>query len=590
MDKAFANVTRSDTYSLRPGLRAILQNSGKWAQMEEFSVSRGPRFSPRICCIAVAVAFVMITADADAQNLGSAPSSAVDVTPVYTAFKLPPLKDTAAGGLVSVLSTTQVGMRAKMLGLTGQSGVDAWSGVENVLGSRVSSAPAAAVEFSGRTASELNALLSSGATAVAVTSSTLSVDQPILLQRDGVTLDLRRAVLTSNGTQPYMLRVAHSRSARVVGGQLAGGNSGVLVEGCDGTQVDGLEIRNLRGFGIVVTGSKNVEVTRNRISGVAEAGIFIHGGTTASAISENVLRSNLGHSNITAGIVVSDREVNVAADPQAIFGPDGYWVVSQPITGRLNPPHDNVIAFNDVRLNASSGIYVDGGVRNVIVSNVIDGNSKEGLCLDNGSTANVVASNVVQHNGNRWGEPDWVLARDYVLNYGRLADGTAAAKVPGISIDNAMYNIVFSNSVSHNFGGGIKMVRTGYFNVLGVNTIFSNNDGASSTFHFFGIELGAATGDSSSGELDFTPSRGNIVFSNAIRGSHYSGIFFAGGSDQNDVFDNVIMDSQAWALESVAVMANHTLNNLTNLPSRNVGSGLDPVLLQLGQPRVDGTY
>jgi parallel beta-helix repeat protein len=67
-------------------------------------------------------------------------------------------------------------------------------------------------------------------------------------------------------------------------------------------------------------------------------------------------------------------------------------------------------------------------------------------------------------------------------------------------------------------------------------------------FIFFGIELGAASG--SSPELDFTPSRGNIVFSNTIRGSHYSGIFFDDGSDTNNVLNNVVLDATFWALES----------------------------------------
>jgi hypothetical protein len=132
-------------------------------------------------------------------------------------------------------------------------------------------------------------------------------------------------------------------------------------------------------------------------------------------------------------------------------------------------------------------------------------------------------------------------------------------------------------------------VRTATLNLLGLNTLFSNNDGASDYFHFFGIELGAAPGDAASSELDFTPSRGNLIFSNVVRGSHYSGIFFAAGSDENQVLDNTILDALSWALESVEVMPNHPLNNLTNLPSRNMGSGLDPALLETGQPVLDPT-
>jgi hypothetical protein len=44
------------------------------------------------------------------------------------------------------------------------------------------------------------------------------------------------------------------------------------------------------------------------------------------------------------------------------------------------------------------------------------------------------------------------------------------------------------------------------------------------------------------------------------------------------------MDATNWALESATQMNNITLNNLTNLPSRNIGSGLDPALIGLGQP------
>jgi parallel beta-helix repeat protein len=288
---------------------------------------------------------------------------------------------------------------------------------------------------------------------------------------------------------------------------------------------------------------------------------------------------------MAAGIVISDREVDLAADPRAIYGSDGYWVVSQPLLSRLRPPHDNVLAWNYVAGNLSSGIYLDGGVRNVIVGNTVQDNAKEGVCFDNGSAGNVLVSNSIRSNGDRWGQSDAVLALDYADAAGRLPDGTAAQKVPGVSLDNAVYNLVFANEVSFNYGGGIKIVRTGFFNLIGMNTILKNNEGASPLFHFFGIELGATPGDSSSDELDFTPSSGNLVFSNVIRGDHYSGIFFDTGSDQNDVLDNVILDATQWGLEAVQPSTNLTLNNLTNLPSRNIGPGLDPALLGIGVPK-----
>src|SRR5581483_3239564 len=145
-------------------------------------------------------------------------------------------------------------------------------------------------------------------------------------------------------------------------------------------------------------------------------------------------------------------------------------------------------------------------------------------------------------------------------------------------LDNAMYNIIFQNTVESNYGGGIKLVRTGLFNLIGLNTLVSNAAGSSDQFHFFGIELGAAPGDLTTRELDITPSRGNVVFSNMIRGPHYAGIYFGMNSDHNEVFDNVIIGTTKWGLESVSEMFNNTINNLTVLPSRNISPGLDPNL------------
>jgi parallel beta-helix repeat protein len=398
-----------------------------------------------------------------------------------------------------------------------------------------------------------------------------------------VTLDLGAAQLTPSGAVPYMLRVEHAVNVTVLGGDFSGGDSAVLVSFADGARVQEVTARGLSGDGIVITNSKNVLALRNTVTGCGGAGILLHR-SSGSVIARNEIDGGKGHANLEAGIVITDREVDLAANPRAVFGPDGYWVVEQPITTRLKPPHDNAIALNRVAFNAAGGIYVDGGVRNAILSNTIEGNAKEGLCLDNGSAANAVAYNTIRHNGKRWGEPDWVLAKDYVLAGGRLADGTPAEKVPGISLDNAIYNVIFANDVMHNYGGGIKIVRTGYFNSIGMNTVWSNNDGAGPVYHFFGIELGAASPDEQSPELDFTPSRGNLVFSNPIRGNHHSGIFFAAGSDRNDVFDNVIFDALYWALESYEPMENASLNNLTNLPSRNIASGLDPALAGPQQP------
>jgi parallel beta-helix repeat protein len=253
----------------------------------------------------------------------------------------------------------------------------------------------------------------------------------------------------------------------------------------------------------------------------------------------------------------------------------------------MRGPRDVVLAFNRIAHNGAAGIYADGAIGAVLTGNVIEGNAKEGICLDNGSTASVVAYNLVRLNGKRWGKSDAELQLDFVLGSGRLADGSAVAKTPGISLDNALYNIVYGNHVDRNFGGGIKLVRTAFFNLVGLNVLTDNNEGASERFHFFAIELGAARADAPVSDLDFAPSRGNVVFANTMRGPHYAGIFFGAGSDENDAFDNAIFGATDWALEQPRTQPNRTLNNLTNLPSRNIDSGLDPKILPLAKGRYD---
>ena len=220
--------------------------------------------------------------------------------------------------------------------------------------------------------------------------------------------------------------------------------------------------------------------------------------------------------------------------------------------------------------NRGSGIYSDGAILNYYVYNTVENNGKEGVCFDFGSTGNMFLRNRVAGNGSRTGHSDPELERDYVLRFGRMSDGTARAKVPGVSLDNALYNMLLHNTVRGNFGGGIKIVRSGFFNVIGDNVIEDNNRGKNDTFHFFGVELGTAPAENELKDSDICPSIGNIVVQNSIRGNHYSGIFFGEGCVQNDVRRNKITGASPFAMESVREQENHFARNVSDAPSVNV--------------------
>lgn len=511
----------------------------------------------------------------------ASPAETLGEHAVATEFRLPPLRDRPTDTLRAQLSGLQVMERATQLGVSAASSTEAWQSAQGRWKAAMQPVPAPVhvVVFSGSSASALNALLRQATVAaVSVSSAVLQLDVPIEIARAGVVLDLGSAHLQPTAAMPYLLRIEGAQGVTVQGGVLSGGRTGVLVSRSRDVALRGMTLDGLGGGGIVLVDTRDSLVRDNTLRHLHAAPVLLAGDTTGAVVTGNEIADNLGPSNWHAGVVLTDRPADLAADPGNLFSADGFWVRPQPMAERTHVPQNNVIAYNHIAGNSSSGVYSDGSVRNVIVGNRIEGNSKEGLCLDDGSSADVVAWNTFRGNGQRWGKSDADLRNDFVLSAGKLPDGTSAAKLPAVSLDNAAFNEVVFNEFNGNFGGGVKMVRTGLYNLVGLNLLVDNNEGHSERFHFFGIELGAASADAPSPELDFGPSRGNIVFGNTVRGTHYAGIFFAPGSDNNDVFDNSIFGAAQWAMESARPEANTTLNNFTNLHSRNVSAGLSPEL------------
>ena len=543
--------------------------------------------------LATLLASVCLARQARPQNFGLPPASGTGARDLAASYKLPPPRDGPGSGLAAQLDKLQVGQRARALRLDGRSAYNAWVAADGLLAAARArsdaAAPAAMQVFTGTRASELNAVLRDPAVrAVKLSSLALVVDEAVVLRREGFWLDLGTTELRAAKDGPrFLLRVENSSGVVVSGGAFVGGQWGVLVDRSRDVTLRGGRYDGLPGGGVVLTNAPGVVLARASLTRIGGAAVLLHGDTVGGVLLDNEIAGNLGSSNWHAGIVLSDRNGPVADDPRSILNPDGYGVREQPMPTRLHPPRRNVLAFNRVAFNASSGIYSDGGVESVIFDNLVEGNAKEGVCLDNGSSANVLAMNVIRANGKRWGKTDAELRLDFVDGLGRLPDGSSPAKTPGVSLDNSLYNIVYANQIERNFGGGVKMVRTAFCNLVGLNTIIDDNEGANDRFHFFGVECGAAKADVAVADLDFTPCRGNVVFGNVIRGPHYAGIFFGAGSTDNDVFDNSIFGATAWAMEQVQPQPNASLNNLTNLPSRNIGAGIDAALLDLTRGRTD---
>jgi parallel beta-helix repeat protein len=509
--------------------------------------------------IAVALAAAVGCSSDDTPRVGAAdvaedPQDLIHAVSLRDQYQLPPMRDTVGEEIGRVARVTQVFQRAEMLDLDAGTAHAAWSSAAETVATSRGALPALLqqplrrLEFEGRRLSELGELVdSAGSAHITVVGRKLLADAPLTITGRDVVIDFAGAIVEAGPAPPtWVIELRGAQNVAVTNADIRGGTNGILVHGASDVVVEGNGIRGLEQNGIVVSGGSSTTVRDNRLHGLHRAGIMLHGGVTNSLIEGNVIRDLLGHSNWHPGILITGRNSDVAADPEAF---NRYSVADELIVERLQNPYRNVILGNVVRNGLGSGIYNDGSIANLILANRIEANAKEGICLDNGATSNVVAGNTVTGNGNRWGQPDEVLANDYVLHEGRAPDGTAIAKLPGISVDNAVYNEIYGNEIYGNWGGGIKMVRTSLFNVIANNTLTDNNLGRSARFHYFGIELGAAVADEPVRDLDFIGSSGNIIVANVIRGSHHFGIFIPPESIQNEIIDNNIEGAEAHAIE-----------------------------------------
>jgi parallel beta-helix repeat protein len=288
------------------------------------------------------------------QTSGIPAEISVDPTDIFTQFQLPSYEDSPGTRVGDLATPLRAVRRARVLGLTSKSVVAAWNGAAAMLRSAtpeiaVSDPPLASVVFSGSAASALNQVVAqSSVSTIRVVSPSLLIDTPIQIQRSGLTLDLGRTQMIGANPQPYMVRIENVSNVTVNGGRFESGDSAILVNGSYGVLIEDAVIAGLRGAGIIVTGSTHVTIENNHVSGVGLCGIMIHRGSSQAVVRNNAITGGKGFSNMMAGIVVTDREVDLSSNPRAILGPDGYWVVQQDISQLLHPPSDILLVANRV--------------------------------------------------------------------------------------------------------------------------------------------------------------------------------------------------------------------------------------------------
>jgi parallel beta-helix repeat protein len=338
--------------------------------------------------------------------------------------------------------------------------------------------------------------------------------------------------------------------------------------------VNNLQVANCKFNGLgqkpicIVGESQYFKIDSNDFGGNFAGGIYVSGNIGYGIIENNNIHDNYGTSNWMAGIVLTNVESTEPMNIWETFDEAHHFPQKEDLYSQVKAPHNILIENNEVCDNNASGIYSDGAYNCFVVNNDVIRNDKEGICLDYGTIGFYLCHNLFDGNGCRARQTDEDLSMDFVLDAGRMDDGSAKSKLPGVSLDNTAYNILENNIVINNYGGGIKMVRTTIRTLIYENIIKDNNKGQNDSFHFFGIELGSAIADVEASDMDFTPDYENIICRNTISGNHYSGIFVGDEGYVNDIFDNVIMESQMFAIEDISLRFNSIVNNVSDADNR----------------------
>lgn len=417
-----------------------------------------------------------------------------------------------------------------------------------------------AVEFNGTKASELNAFLQDcSEKTVNIMAKELVLDETINVPAN-VSLVGHDTTVKGDVDLMYAMKLEDVNNVSISDLIFSGGyRFGIYIINSRNVLVWNNQITNAGTKALCVMGKNEyIHVVNNMATDNMDGAFLFNGDIAHCIIQGNSIYQNMGAGNMSAGIVLSGIPVQNLYDtnnPEA----DVY------LFEVLEAPHDIVIKNNLVQGNHSSGIYSYAGYKNYIIDNSIEDNEKEGLCLDYGTIGTYVADNNIYRNGNRDRQTDEDLVRDFIAEIGRMEDGTSKAKLPGMSLDNAAYNIVMANNVSCNYGSGIKMVRSGYRNLLFGNIIKDNNVGRNDFCFGYGIELGfARKPDVPVKGLDFTADYENIIARNTISGAHYSGIFLAEEDYCNDLIDNIVMDGTEFAIENHSTYFNSAVGNTVN--------------------------
>ncbi len=298
---------------------------------------------------------------------------------------------------------------------------------------------------------------------------------------------------------------------------VSGGRNILFITHSQHFSITNCTIKQAEGYAIIVHNSTHFQITQCMLEQNLAAGIMLLGAVTQGMIKHCQIRQSKGYFNCDAGIhlCATTAEVGVEQIPEQCHE-------ACSIEEKINRPYAIVIEYCVLNEHRAQGLYLEGAVNCLIQHNQFSNNNKEGVCFDWGSCHNYFINNLVSFNGARENLSNEEIRADFIDQYPILADGSSSMKLAGVSLDNGCINTLTQNKITHNYGEGIKLVRSALLNKIKENHILHNGLGENVHARFYAIalkEVGAIHQEFTSTQkrlLDFLPSQLNIIADNII--------------------------------------------------------------------------
>lgn len=316
----------------------------------------------------------------------------------------------------------------------------------------------------------------------------------------------------------YLIEVINCTNFQIRGISYEQGRNMIFALSSSNFSIEDCRYTNSIGSGVILSNCHCFKIAKNFFYDSLAAAMLLIGENHTGLIEECTVKGSHGFFNHDAAIHCCNTSRIMTSEDH----PRNYH---EPLSIHEKKQRTHYVTIRNCTLSRcrAQGIYMEGAANCYITNNTIIENNKEGICLDWGSSYNLIIDNTISLNGARNKLSNHEIETDFISEYPLLPDGSSSMKLPGISLDNGCLNLIINNKITSNYGGGIKMIRSALFNQIEDNQLIYNALGSNKYVPYYhGVtimglgEINDEFEDNKANLLDFAPSSNNTITNNTI--------------------------------------------------------------------------